>query len=77
MCIWTQWNLSIVDTLGTEDQFVTKRFTLIRGYFMQIAMISGPTKAVCYGEVSTIWGVCYQRFCCVCMYNVRMCSSGS
>ena len=24
----------------------------------------GPTKAVCYGEVSTVKGVCYKRFHC-------------
>ena len=26
---------------------------------------SGPTKAVCYREVSTIRGVCYKRFHCI------------
>ena len=26
--------------------------------------ISGPTKAVCYREVSTIGGICYRRFHC-------------
>ena len=32
--------------------------------------ISGPTKAVCYREVTAIRGVCYKRF--HCMYSSYM-----
>ena len=37
-----QWNLSITDTLGTEKQFVIKRFPLFRGCFIYMAIHSDP-----------------------------------
>ena len=62
--------------LGTEDQFVTKRFTLIRGYFMQIAMIYlGPLQQSLM-ERFLLLGEFVIRGSTVCMYNVHMCSFG-
>ena len=60
---YTQWNLSITDTLGTEKQFVILRFPLLE-VNSKHSNLSGPTKAVCYREVSTIRGVCYKRLPC-------------
>ena len=56
----TQWNLSIVDTLGTEKQFIIQRL------FYMCNNLSGPTKLVCYREVSAIKEVCCKRFHCMC-----------
>ena len=40
--IGVQWNLSIMDTLRTEKQFVIQRFPLFRGYFIDIAIYLNP-----------------------------------
>ena len=39
-----QWNLSIMDTLGTEKRSVIQRFPLFRGYFMHITIHLNPQK---------------------------------
>ena len=33
--------------------------------------LSGPTKAVCYREVSAIRGVWYEMFCCSCLQGYQ------
>ena len=39
-----QWNLSIMDTLGPEKQFVIKRFSQFRGCFTYRAIYLVPPK---------------------------------
>ena len=44
-----------MDTLGIEKWFVIQRSPLFGGYFLYMPnYLSGPTKAVCYREVSAI-----------------------
>ena len=38
----TQWNLSITDTLGPEEQFVVQRFPLLRSYFIYTIIYLDP-----------------------------------
>ena len=55
---------------GNRKQFVIQRFPLFRGYtFHMHSNLCGPTKAVCYREVSTIRGVCFKRFHCTYILN--------
>ena len=44
-------DLSITDTLGPENQFVTQRFTLFRGYFMLRAIYFDPQEHSVIGKL--------------------------
>ena len=33
--------------------------------------VSGPTKTICSGEVSTIWRVCCKRFLCISISQIE------
>ena len=57
---------SITHTLGSEQEFViyVQVSTTLR-IFHECTNLSWPTKTVCYGEVSAISGVPYNRFHCI------------
>ena len=57
-----QWNLSIMDTLGTEKQFIVQRFPLFRGYLICTAIYLVPQKLSVIERFSLLGEFVIQRF---------------
>ena len=69
-----QWNLSIMDTLGTIWSVLIKEVSQIQRLFSTLLYVAGIRGSVLIREVSSIQRFLIERFCCIYLSKSTTCT---